>query len=135
MYERSSIDMQFSGKKGLRLGSADGFPPDHVIPDGTFVPEEQRLYRGAGPWMACEAVTMVLEVTSRRPQTDREIKRRCCARGGIPLYLLVDRETGWITLFGTPESDDYRELSAVALGRPLTLPEPFAFDLETADFL
>lgn len=137
MYRRSPTETQFSaqfsGNKGLRLRGADGCPRDHVIPDGTFAPKG--LYRGADPWMPCAGVTMVLEVTSGKPQTDREIKRRCYARGGIPLYLLVDRETSWTTLFSDPESDDYRKLRAVAFGKSLALPEPFAFDLDTTDFL
>jgi Uma2 family endonuclease len=137
MYRRTSTDTQFSGNKGLRLGSAEHCPQDHVIPDGTFVPV-LRLFRGADPWMPCEGVAMVLEVTPRgqaRAGIDREIKRRCYARGGVPLYLLVDRETSWTTLFSAPEADDYREQHAVAFGKPLPLPDPFAFDLETTDFL
>ncbi|PAZ12299.1 hypothetical protein CLM62_30490 [Streptomyces sp. SA15] len=34
-----------------------------------------------------------------------------------------------------PENDDYRRLCTVAFGKPLTLPEPFAFDLDTTDLL
>ncbi|WP_328882028.1 Uma2 family endonuclease [Streptomyces sp. NBC_00299] len=135
MYRRSQTDMLFSGNKGLKLRNAEGYPQDHVIPDGTFAPKELRLYRGADPWMPCAGVAMVLEVTSSKPQTDRETKRRCYARGGIPLYLLVDRESSWITLFSDPESGDYQELRAVVFGKPLPLPHPFAFDLDTADFL
>ncbi|MFF5482822.1 Uma2 family endonuclease [Streptomyces sp. NPDC012935] len=135
MHRHSQTDMQFSGNKGLRLKHADGCPQDHVIPDGTCAPKELRLFRGADPWMPCEGVAMVLEVTSSQPQIDREVKRRSYARGGIPLYLLVDRETSWITLFGNPESGDYQELHAVAFGKPLALPQPFAFDLDTTDFL
>ncbi|MBO4260635.1 Uma2 family endonuclease [Streptomyces griseorubiginosus] len=132
---RSRTDMQFSGNKGLKLRSGGGCPKDHVIPDGTFAPTELRLYRGADSWMPCEGVAMVLEVTSTKPQTDREAKRRCYARAAIPLYLLIDREASSATLFSDPENDDYREHCTRPLGKPLTLPEPFAFDLETADFL
>ncbi|MFD3620834.1 Uma2 family endonuclease [Streptomyces sp. NPDC058676] len=141
VYRRSPADMEFSANKGLLLPSVDGCPPDHVIPDGTFAPKELELYRGADPWMPGEGVAMVLEVTSprpqtgRSPQTDRETKRRCYARGGIPLYLLVDREASWTTLFGDPASGDYREIRAAAFGKPLTLPDPFAFDLDTSDYL
>lgn len=85
--------------------------------------------------MPCDGVAMVLEVTSTKPQVDREAKRRCYARGGIPLYLLVDRETTSITMFSDPEKDDYRQHCARPFGKPLTLPEPFGFDLDTADFL
>jgi len=127
--------MDFSGNKGLQLQSGGVCPRDHVIPDGTFAPGDLRLYRGADPWMPCDGVAMVLEVTSTKPQTDREAKRRCYARGGIPLYLLIDRDASSVTLFSDPEDDDYRQHCTLPFGKPLALPEPFAFDLETADFL
>ncbi|MEU0677455.1 Uma2 family endonuclease [Streptomyces sp. NPDC006172] len=132
--KRSTIDMQFSGNKGLRLGKAEGCP-DHVIPDGTFAPQALRLYRGAEPWMPSQGVAMVLEVTSTRPRADREVKRRCYARAGIPLFLLVDRETSEVTLLSDPRQDDYRQRCTLPFGKPLALPEPFAFDLNTSDFL
>jgi Uma2 family endonuclease len=132
---KSRTDMQFSGNKGLRLRSGGACPKDHVIPDGTFAPAELRLYRGADPWMPCDGVAMVLEVTSTRPKADRETKRRCYARAGIPLYLLLDRDDASLTLFSAPEDDDYRQLCTLPFGKPLTLPEPFALDLDTADFL
>jgi Uma2 family endonuclease len=132
---RSRNDMDFSGNKGLKLQSGGGCPKDHVIPDGTFAPAELRLYRGAGSWMPCDGVAMVLEVTSTKPQTDREAKRRCYARGGVPFYLLVDREASSVTLFSDPENADYRQHCTLPFGKPVALPEPFAFELDTADFL
>ncbi|AXI86463.1 hypothetical protein SAM9427_11550 [Streptomyces sp. ETH9427] len=33
------------------------------------------------------------------------------------------------------EGDEYRERRTRPLGKPLALPAPFAFDLDTADFL
>ncbi|WP_405612713.1 Uma2 family endonuclease [Streptomyces sp. NBC_00076] len=132
---RSRTDMDYSGNKGLKLQSGGGWPKDHVIPDGTFAPTELRLYRGADSWMPCDGVAMVLEVTSTRPKADREAKRRCYARGGVPLHLLVDRDASSITLFSDPQKDQYRQHSTLPFGKPLTLPEPFAFDLDTTDFL
>lgn len=84
--------------------------------------------------MAPEGVALVVEVTSTKPQADRGAKRRCYARGGIPLYLLIDRDDSSVTLFSDPENDDYRQLLTIPYGKPLPLPEPFAFDLETSDF-
>ncbi|MFF9491244.1 Uma2 family endonuclease [Streptomyces flaveolus] len=132
---RSRTDMDFSGNKGLKLKNADGLLADHVIPDGTFAPERSMLYRGAEPWMPCDGVSLVLEVTSTKPRADREAKRHAYARGGIPFYLLVDRQESSITLFSDPGQDDYRQHCTVAFGKPLTLPAPFSFDLDTADFL
>ena len=132
---RSRTDMQFSGNKGLKLRSGGGCPKNHLVPDGTFAPMELRLYRGADSWMPCDGVAMVMDVTSTNPQADREAKRRCYARAGIPLHLLVDRDTAQVTVFSEPKDDDYREHCARPFGKPIALPEPFAFDLDTADLV
>ncbi|MER8010411.1 Uma2 family endonuclease [Streptomyces sp. SLBN-31] len=132
---QSRTDMDFSGNKGLRLKSGEACPKNHVVPDVTFAPIQLDLFGGTGSWMPCDGVAMVLEVTSTKPTADRETKRRCYARGGIPLYLLVDRDTSQATLFSGPEKDDYREHCTRPFGKALTLPEPFKFELETTDFL
>jgi len=132
---RSRTKMRFSGNKGLKLASGGRCPKNHVIPDGTFAPRELRLYRGADPWMPCEGVALVVEVTSTKPRADRTDKRHCYARGPIPLHLLVDREQSSLTLFSDPEGDDYRQHCTVPFGRRLALPEPFAFDLETEELI
>ena len=133
--KHSGTEMDFSENKGLRLVSGDSSPADHVIPDGTFAPLESDLFAGAGPWMPCDGVAMVLEVTAANPRRDREPKRRCYARGRVPLYLLLDRDASQITLYSLPEKDDYRGRCTRPLGKPLTLPAPFAFELETTDLL
>ncbi|GAA3081103.1 Uma2 family endonuclease [Streptomyces rectiviolaceus] len=132
---RSRTDMQFSGNKGLKLKSGGACPTNHAIPDGTLAPTELRLFRGAAPWMPCDGVALVVEVTSTKPQADREAKRRCYARGGIPLYLLIDRDDSSVTLFRDPEGDDYREHCTLPFGKAVALPEPFGFELETAEFV
>ncbi|MCX4667591.1 Uma2 family endonuclease [Streptomyces sp. NBC_01381] len=134
MYRRSRTDMQFSANKGLKLKSVEACPQNHAIPDGTFVPMELRLFKGAEPWMPGDGVTMVLEVTSTKPQRDREAKRRCYARGGIPLYLLIDRDESSVTLFSEAEGDDYRQHCTLPFGKAVALPEPFGFELETSEF-
>ncbi|MDP5311620.1 Uma2 family endonuclease [Streptomyces poriferorum] len=132
---KARTDMDFSGNKGLKLRSGGGCPRNHVIPDGTFAPTGLRLYRGADPWMPCEGVALVVEVTSSRPAADRTGKRHCYARGPVPLYLLVDREQSSVTLFSDPRGDDYRQHCTIPFGKSIRLPEPFALDLETGAFI
>lgn len=135
IYLRSRTDMQLSGHKGLKLPSRSAHPDDHVIPDSTVAPDEPRLFRGAPPWMPCAGVAMVVEVTYLYPWIDRETKPRCYARAQIPLCLLVDRDATSVTLFSDPGKDDYRHSRTVPFGKPLALPEPFAFELDTSEFL
>ncbi|MDT0309749.1 Uma2 family endonuclease [Streptomyces sp. DSM 44917] len=133
--KHSSTAMDFSGHKGLLLPRAGGCPRNYVIPDATFVPEELDAFAAAPPWMAPDDVTMVAEVTSSHPETDRLVKRRCYAQAAIPLYLLLDREQSLATLYSQPKAADYKGVIAVSYGRPLPLPEPFGFELDTGEFL
>ncbi|MFF1908180.1 Uma2 family endonuclease [Kitasatospora sp. NPDC058218] len=131
----AAVNMQVSGNKGLRLRSGGHHPPDHVIPDATFAPEELRLFRGAPSWTDPQGVAMVAEVTSTKPDQDRIAKRHCYARAAIPLYLLIDRERSQVSIFGTPHRDEYTEVHIAAFGEPLDLPAPFGFELDTKPFL
>lgn len=132
---KGAVDMDFSGNKGLKVPRGGLCVRNHVIPDATFVPTERRLFRGADSWMPCEGVSMVVEVTSTKPDRDRTAKRHCYARGGVPLYLLVDREKSDVTLFSDPEGADYRQHVTVPFGKQLDLPAPFSFSLETTDIV
>ncbi len=117
--------MDFAGGKGL------------IVPTGRFIPDGTVTTRGAmasrGSWSRPESVLMVLEVTSNRPEKDREVKRTGYAAAEIPLYLLVDREPNRITLYSDPQRGDYRGISWVKVGEPLELPDPFGFTLDTGD--
>lgn len=131
---KSATDMLFSGNKGLKVPRGGLCPKNHVIPDGTWTPRERRLFRGAESWMPCDGVAMVVEVTSAKPDGDRTAKRHCYAMGGIPLYLLVDREKSSVTLFSDPDQDEYGQSDTRPFGKEVHLPAPFSFDLDTSDF-
>lgn len=134
VYQRAAADLQISGHKGLLIPAGPGGPRDHLIPDATFIPDEPG-FGDAPPWMAPAGITMVAEVTGINPDRDRTTKARCYATGGIPYYLLVDRERATVTLGSDPDAAKgrYARHATVDFGRPLPLPEPFGFDLETAD--
>jgi Uma2 family endonuclease len=135
----SKVAMLHSGNKGLELPQSGPVPRNHFIPDATFAPRDLRLFRGAPPWMDPEGVAMVVEVTSSDAKYDRGEKRLCYAQSDIPLYLLIDRDRGSVVLFSDPTmddeiGDDYRSSISVPFGKPLPLPDPFGFELDTSDF-
>lgn len=122
----SATELYASGVKGLVT------PQGRLIPDSTVGP--RRLFRGRDPWMSPEGVLLVAEVTSIHPGKDREVKRRGYAAAEIPRYLLVDRTAGEVVLYTEPRDGDYRADVRVPFGKPLDLPEPFGFTLDTAPF-
>jgi len=132
---QSAARMHFSGHKGLIASAGKDDAGGRVIPDITFAPAELDVFRDAPSWMLAEGVAMVVEVTSSRPRLDRDAKRRAYAGAKIPLYLLVDRQHGQITLFSHPKTGDYRRTNTARSGDKLDLPEPFAFTLDTAAFV
>ncbi|MEV4004319.1 Uma2 family endonuclease [Actinomadura sp. NPDC049753] len=126
----------WAGQKGLILPGDDGHSESRVIPDMVIAPAELRLFRGSPEWMQVEpdGIAMVVEVTSARPEADRNGKRLGYARAGIPLYLLIDRGEEKAVLFSGPDGKDYGHMDQVPFGKPLPLPEPFEIELDTSEF-
>jgi Uma2 family endonuclease len=130
----SSVKMQYSGQSGLIVPSRWVPGEGRLIPDAVFAPAELDVLHNAPSWMPPDGIELALEVTSSRPDLDRNGKRRAYAGAGIPLYLLVDREDRRVILFSHPAHDDYSRTSAVPFGDKLDLPKPFDFALDTAAF-
>ncbi|MFD4654794.1 Uma2 family endonuclease [Kitasatospora sp. NPDC058444] len=124
-FRKAAIDLDLSGNKGLIIG-----PKSRFIPDGTVVPVGH--FENADSWAPAEGVLLVFEITSSNPHKDREPKRRGYAAAGIPCYLLIDRSEGMVTLFTSPRDGDYVTRSQVEFGKPIDLPAPFSFTLDTA---
>ena len=130
----SSTSMDYSPESSLIVPSRKGPDEGRLIPDGVFAPADLDVFHNAPSWMSPDGIELVLEVTSSRPELDRNAKRLAYAEAGIPLYLLVDREQRWVTLFSHPVEGDYSHNSAAAFGGTLDLPKPFDFTLDTAPF-
>lgn len=122
----SAADVYVSGTVGL------------IMPLGRFIPDSvvgaEGLFRGRGHWSPPEGVLLVVEVTSLHPERDREAKRRGYAAAGISRYLLIDRTAGEAVLYSEPREGDYRADVRVPFGKPLDLPDPFGFTLDTTPF-
>jgi Uma2 family endonuclease len=85
------------------------------------------------------AIVLVVEVTSPTARdtvfNDRTVKPVEYARGGVPLYLLVDQELGGWTLHGLAEGwQRYQIASEGAYGQDIPLPEPLGFTIPTSDW-
>ena len=103
-----------------------------LIPDIVFIhpdavtPEQER-----------GAIALIVEVTSPSSRdavfNDRTVKPVEYARGGVPLYLLVDQEPGRWTLHGLATGwQRYQIVADGAYGEDIVLPEPLGFTIPTA---
>lgn len=107
-----------------------------AIPDGTLAPVGH--FVGAGEWADADGVLMTVEVTSfdhDTTQRDRIDKPRAYADSGIPIYLLVDRDTREVTVYSEPEHGAYQQRVTVSFGKAVTLPAPVGIELDTQQLL
>jgi Uma2 family endonuclease len=68
-------------------------------------------------------------------ERDRGPKRTGYASAGIPLYLLVDRLDGKVTIFAEPRGREYSRSASVTIGDQLAVPAPLKGVLDTHEFL
>jgi Uma2 family endonuclease len=134
-----AVDDWVREKHGLRLHRNLTL----ISPEGEYVPDGFAAPRGAfkdREWHSEPAgVEMVVEVTSRdrkkAAERDRGPKRRGYAAADIPLYLLIDRLDGKVTIFSDPRNGDYHHSASATLGDELDIPAPLEGILETKDFV
>ncbi|MFE6102841.1 Uma2 family endonuclease [Streptomyces laurentii] len=113
---------------GLRLPDGSKVIPDLVIaPKGSYSDRED--------WHATSAILLVTQITSASTAgRDRVQKLRGYARADIPVYLVVDRDAGEITVHSGPQYDHYTRRSVHRLGAVAPLPDPLGFAFDTAEF-
>jgi Uma2 family endonuclease len=76
---------------------------------------------------------LVAEVVSKSSvHDDHEVKPRGCARGKVPLYLVVDPFDERVRLLSRPGEKGYDHEVEVKLGEPLELPAPWSLSLDTS---
>ncbi|MCX5200315.1 Uma2 family endonuclease [Streptomyces sp. NBC_00237] len=119
--------------QGLKVGS---YRKGRVRPDGSLAPRKN--FAGHGDWADPAGVLMTVEVTSYDSDTnnrDRVEKPAAYAAAGIPVYLLIDRDSCKVSVFSRPdqESGKYRDVHSVAFGLPITIPEPVGIELDTEE--
>ncbi|MDR3081725.1 MAG: Uma2 family endonuclease [Streptomyces sp.] len=131
---------------GFRAAHQDGSTMALVVPDLYVLRREptdldesyRKTHKG---WYPIDMIALVGEVTSTNHETDTGPKLRAYAAAGVPVYVLINRNTGTAhcytdpTLPGDgPTKAYYGNESKVHLGEPLVLPSPYP-TLDTAPFL
>ncbi|MFE0675240.1 Uma2 family endonuclease [Streptomyces sp. NPDC058867] len=129
MQTRPDLDL-YSGQ-GLRV---DAYREGRAKPDAVVAPEAH--FAGHGEWADPEGALMVVEVTSYDSDTDRRDRHEKPAaygRCGIPLYLLIDRDSCTVTVHSGPDRTvgGYRDRHTAKFGETVRLPDPIGIELDT----
>lgn len=122
---------------GLGL-KVETYREGRAIPDGCLVPSDRIMGAPRAEWVEPDGVLMTVEVTSwdrDTNQRDRIDKPRAYAEAGIPVFLLVDRDSREVTVHSEPKNGEYQDRHSVAFGKSVLLPEPVAFELDTTRLL
>ncbi|MFQ6326633.1 Uma2 family endonuclease [Nocardia sp. CWNU-33] len=116
-------------QQGLRI---DRYRTGRARPDGALAAAD--AFVGQGEWADPEPVLLVVEVTSDDQGTerrDRQEKPRAYAETGIPVYLLIDRDSCEVTIYSEPRVDRYERSLTVPFGATVELPHPVNVELDT----
>jgi Uma2 family endonuclease len=110
-------------------------PRDPVLPDYVLAPKNCRRW-GDRELLSSDLVMVAEVVSPGSARLDREDKPRVYAKGGVPVFLLIDPLTTSpsITVFSDIDDGAYQTLHKVAVGTPLHLPDPVNFELDTSIF-
>jgi Uma2 family endonuclease len=126
---QSRPELWFYAERGLKI---EEYRRGRARPDGVLAPEGAFL--GHDEWSLPDDAVMVVEVTSfdaDADQRDRVEKPRAYAQAGIPVHLLIDRDTGETVVHSAPDGQRYEVVQRRPFGKPVELPEPVGFSLDT----
>ncbi|MEU6857958.1 Uma2 family endonuclease [Glycomyces sp. NPDC046736] len=86
------------------------------------------------PFAPSESLALVGELTSTSTRgNDLTIKLDIYGRS-VPVYLLFDMKQQRLTVYSDPSERGYQTHTAVAFGKPVQIPAPFDFSLDTTAF-
>ncbi|MFI9785668.1 Uma2 family endonuclease [Kitasatospora sp. NPDC051984] len=124
-------DLWLYAEQGLKV---ERYRAGHAKPDGALA--HDGAFAGQGEWADPDQVLMVVEVTSYDADThrrDRVEKPVAYAEAGIPVYLLIDRQAGTVTVHSEPRGDGYGNISTMDYGHEVVLPTPLGITLDTEE--
>ncbi|MFJ5233760.1 Uma2 family endonuclease [Kitasatospora sp. NPDC088391] len=122
-------DLRLYPTSRLRTGRGGVAKPDGLL-------ARRRAFAGRGRWAEPEDALMVVEVTSYDADAnrrDRVEKPVAYAEAGIPVFLLVDRDAGAVSVHSEPEGGRYLSVVTLAYGHVVELPGPVNVTLDTEE--
>lgn len=121
-----------SAPNGLTIcveGTRDAYVPDYLV-----VPAD--CPRWGNEYLSSKVIMAAEVVSPSSVLIDRQEKPRLYAFGGVPIYLLIDpiAKTPTATVYSNITDGAYLRMAPVSLGKPLRLPAPIDYELDTSLF-
>ncbi len=98
-----------------------------------FVADEA-AFEADGRHADASALSLVAELTSDSTKDVDWLDKMATYGQIVPVYLLLDMRIGEINVMWDPSPKGYRSRTNVPFGRPVRIPAPFDFELDTAEF-
>ncbi|MFJ3778673.1 Uma2 family endonuclease [Streptomyces sp. NPDC090075] len=129
MRARPDLDLYYG--RGLRV---EACREGRAKPDAVLAPEAH--FAGHGEWAAPDGALMVVQVTSYDSDTDRRDRHEkptAYGQAGIPLYVLIDRDSCTVMVHSNPDRQvgGYRDIRTSKFGETVALPDPIGIELDT----
>ncbi|MFF6800912.1 hypothetical protein [Streptomyces sp. NPDC012616] len=80
------------------------------------------------------ALSLAAELTSDSTKDVDWLDKMATYGQIVPVYLLLDMRVGEINVMWDPSPKGYRSRTNVPFGRPVRIPAPFDFELDTSAF-
>ena len=128
---QSRPDLDLYQAQGLRV---DAYREGRAKPDAVIAPEAH--FAGHGEWADPDGALMVVEVTSYDSDTDRRDRHEkptAYGQAGIPLYLLIGRDSRTVRVHSGPDRriGGYRAVHTAKFGEKVLVPDPMGIELDT----
>ncbi|WP_030624320.1 Uma2 family endonuclease [Streptomyces sclerotialus] len=120
------------GLYALRGLEVEAHGEGRVCPAGVLA--ELESFVGDGDWSDPGPVPMAVEVTAYDADADRRDrmdKPRAYAETGIPVHLLIDRDSCELKVFSQPDGIRYERVQITPFGKEAHLPDPVDLTLDT----
>lgn len=125
-------DLNLMPERGLKV---EKYRKGRARTDAALAP--RGYFKGDGEWSPTgPGVLMAVEITSHDADTDRRDrveKPVGYAEAGIPVYLLIDRDDGTLTVYSEPKDGTYQESPSYPYGTAVALPHPVGITLDTEE--
>lgn len=109
-------------------GSERGFGPDLFVAD-------EATFDADGRHADATVLSLAAELTSDSTKDVDWLDKMDTYGRIVPVYLLLDMKMQEINVFWDPSPKGYRSRTNVPFGRPVRVPAPFDFELDTSTFV